>query len=107
MSNLRFRYPLMLMALIILASAAWAGLLRLGWTWPVLQPILPISHGPLMVAGFFGTLIALERAVAMGKTWVYGSPLLSGIGGLLVAFWAGADDTGQRLAGADFRCHSA
>jgi hypothetical protein len=38
-----------------------------------------------MVAGFFGTLISLERAVAMGKTWTYIGPLLSGIGGLLVA----------------------
>ena len=86
MSNQRYRYPLELMALIILTAAAWAGLLRLGWAWPVLQPTLPISHGPLMVAGFFSTLIALERAVAMGRTWAYGSPLLSGIGGLLMAF---------------------
>jgi hypothetical protein len=89
MSKKRYRYPLMLLALIILTAAAWAGLLRLGWSWPVLQPTLPVSHGPLMVAGFFGTLIALERAVAMGKAWAYGSPLLSGIGGLLVAFGLG------------------
>ena len=54
----------MLLAFVILTAAAWAGLLRLGWAWPVLQPTLPVSHGPLMVAGFFGTLIALERAVA-------------------------------------------
>jgi len=89
MPKQRYRYPLMLLALFILTSAAWAGLLRLGWAWPVLQPKLPISHGPLMVAGFFGTLIALERAVALGKAWAYGSPLLSGIGGLLVAFGLG------------------
>jgi hypothetical protein len=79
----------MLLALAILIAAAWAGLLRLGWAWPVLQPTLPVSHGPLMVAGFFGTLIALERTMAIGKTWAYGSPLLSGIGGLLVAFGLG------------------
>jgi hypothetical protein len=89
MPNQPYRFPLMLLALIILASALWAGLLRLGWNLPVLQPALPVSHGPLMVAGFFGTLIALERAVALGKTWAYGSPLLSGIGGLLVSFGLG------------------
>jgi len=42
-----------------------------------------------MIAGFFGTLIALERAVAMGKTWTYIGPLLSGIGGILLAFGIG------------------
>ena len=89
MQNHRYRYPIMLLALISLTAAAWAGLLRLGWGWPVLQPTLPLSHGPLMVAGFFGTLIALERAVAMGKPWPYLGPLLSGIGGLLVAFGLG------------------
>ena len=89
MSTPRYRFPVMMLALITLIAATWAGLLRLGWAWPIVQPTLPISHGPLMVAGFFGTLIALERAVAMGKAWAYGSPLLSGVGGLLVAFGLG------------------
>jgi hypothetical protein len=39
-----------------------------------------------MVAGFFGTLISLERAVAMGKTWTYIGPILSGIGGIFSVF---------------------
>jgi len=82
----------MLLALVTLIAAAWGGLLRLGWSWPVLHPTLPINHGPLMVAGFFGTLIALERAVAMGKAWAYVSPLLSGIGALLAAF-----DLGEQI----------
>ena len=75
----------MFLALVTLVAATWAGLIRLGWSLPVFQPALPISHGPLMVAGFFGTLISLERAVAMGKTWTYIGPLISGIGGLLLA----------------------
>jgi len=82
----RFRLPLMLLALVALAAAAWAGLIRLGWRLPALQPALPASHGPLMVAGFFGTLIALERAVAIRKGWAYLGPLFSGVGGLAVAF---------------------
>lgn len=89
MSNQRYRIPLVLLSIIILAAAAWAGLIRLGWSWPALQPDLPPNHGPLMVAGFFGTLIALERAVAMGKAWAFTSPLMSGTGGLLVAFGLG------------------
>jgi hypothetical protein len=79
----------MLLALVTLFAATWAGLLRLGWQWPVLQPNLALSHGPLMIAGFFGTLIALERAVAMGKAWTYVGPLLSGIGGILLAVGIG------------------
>jgi len=35
-----------------------------------------------MVAGFLGTLIALERAVALKKPWMYLAPLLSGMGGM-------------------------
>lgn len=89
MQNYRLRYPLMLLALITLIAATWAGLLRLGWQWPTLRPTLALSHGPLMVAGFFGTLISLERAVAMGKPWTYVGPLMSGIGGVLVAFGIG------------------
>jgi hypothetical protein len=81
-----YRFPVMFLAMATLVAAAWAGLIRLGWQWPALQPALPLSHGPLMVAGFFGTLISLERAVAFGKPWAYLGPLFSGIGGLLLAF---------------------
>jgi hypothetical protein len=61
-----------------------AGLLRMGWDWPALRPTLPMSHGPLMVSAFFGTLIALERAVALNKRWAYLGPLCSGVGGILL-----------------------
>jgi hypothetical protein len=45
-------------------------------------------HGPLMICGFFGVVIALERAVAIGRHWAYLGPLLAGAGG--VAAVAGA-----------------
>jgi hypothetical protein len=35
-----------------------------------------------MVGGFLGTVIGLERAVALGRRWTYLGPLLSGLGGL-------------------------
>jgi hypothetical protein len=81
-----YRILLLLLALLTLASGTWAGLTRLGWHWPTIQPTLPLNHGPLMVPGFFGALIALERAVAIKKTWAYAASLACGIGGLLLAF---------------------
>ena len=41
-------------------------------------------HGALMVSAFFGTVISLERAVALDRLWAYGAPLGAGIGGLLL-----------------------
>jgi len=62
----------------------WAGIVRLGWALSVPEPALPLFHGPLMVIGFLGTLIGLERAVAMGQLWPYGVPLFTGLSGLVV-----------------------
>ncbi|TRW43668.1 hypothetical protein FJ693_16830 [Georgenia yuyongxinii] len=43
---------------------------------------LPDVHGPLMVLGFVGTVISLERAVALGRPWAFAAPAASGLGGL-------------------------
>jgi hypothetical protein len=78
----RLRYPLLLIALLALLVAAWAGLLRIGWLLPTTGG-LAAAHGPLMVSGFLGTLIGLERAVALaalGRRWVYIAPILSALG---------------------------
>lgn len=40
------------------------------------------AHGILMVLGFLGTLIALERAVALREVWGYAAPAALGAGGL-------------------------
>jgi len=86
--NRIFRLPIMLLAVLTLIGAAWAGLLRLGWDWPALHINLHAIHGPLMIAGFLGTLIGLERAVALGKRWAYFGPLVNGLGGLLLVLGA-------------------
>ena len=78
--------PLLALGIFALLAALWAGWIRLGWAWPPLQPALPMSHGPLMVSGFLGTLISLERAVALRRLWTYLGPAFSGLGGLLLAF---------------------
>lgn len=75
------------MGLLCLVCGVWGGLLRL----PVTVP-LPVAHanwitfhGPLMVCGFLGTVISLERAVGLGPAWTYAAPVLTGTGGLLIA----------------------
>lgn len=73
----------MAIALISMLSAAWAGLVRLGWGWPYWADALPAAHGPLMIGGFLGALIGLERAVALGRRWAYLAPGLAAIGGAL------------------------
>lgn len=75
---------LMLVVILTLLAAIWAGLLRIGWVWPPLRPSLASLHGPLMVSGFLGTLIGLERAVAMRRNWTFLSPLLTAVGGILL-----------------------
>ncbi|MCI0393754.1 MAG: hypothetical protein L0332_32015 [Chloroflexi bacterium] len=79
---LPLRMALMAVVLLTLLAALWAGLARLGWALPLLPPTLAAAHGPLMVSGFLGTLIGLERAVALGRRWCYAGPLLSGLGAL-------------------------
>lgn len=78
----RFALPFLVIAMLALLAALWAGLLRLGWAVPKLTPSLAMAHGPLMVSGFLGTLITLERAVALKQKWMYLPPLLAGLGGL-------------------------
>jgi len=71
-------------SVIILLVTLWAALLRIGWDWPTFSPQLAGMHGPLMVASFFGALIALERAVALGKTWAYLSPITAALAGFMI-----------------------
>jgi hypothetical protein len=72
----------MALGMLALLTALWGGLVRLGWPWPLPWPTLAIAHGPLMVCGFLGTLISVERAVALGVFWAYAAPLLTAVGTL-------------------------
>ena len=73
---------LLLPAGLSLLAGIDAGLLLLEVPAPVGAAHLPDVHGPLMVLGFLGTLIALERAVALRSTLGYAAPALLGLGGL-------------------------
>ncbi len=71
----------MALAMLALLGALAGGLARLGWSVPS-RPGLVAFHGPLMIGGFLGTLIGLERAVAIGRAWAYAGPLATGVGAL-------------------------
>lgn len=68
------RLPLLVLGMVALVYGVSVGLVRLGWALPVPHPSHLEVHGPAMVAGFLGTVIALERAVAIGRAWGYGAP---------------------------------
>ena len=63
------RRLMLVAAMAALIAGVWAGLLRFGLAWPTLPRLLPMTHGPLMVGGFLGALISLERAVALNRAW--------------------------------------
>ncbi len=79
------RVPFLLLGFLALALGVTAGLGLLGWPgFAQTVPSLLVQHGALMICGFFGTLISLERAVALGRLWVYAGPALAGAGTLLL-----------------------
>lgn len=80
------RIPLLVIGFVTMLLGVGAGLQRMGWPLPALDPALSVHHGALMISGFFGTLISLERAVALGRLWVYGAPALSAAASLLLIF---------------------
>ena len=82
--------PLLALGMLALLAGMWAGLIRIGWAWPPLQPRLPAEHGPLMISGFLGTLVSLERAVALRRRWPYLAPALTALGA--AALLAGLPD---------------
>jgi len=88
------RAPLLALGFVALLLGVAGGLVRLGL--PVPAAAAGIAwHGALMVSAFFGTLIALERAVAIGRRWAYLAPAASGAGGIILL--AGYARTGFAL----------
>jgi hypothetical protein len=69
---------------VALLAGLDAALLLLGVPAPVTTERLPEVHGMVMVLGFVGTVVALERAVALRRRAGFAAPALLGMGGLLV-----------------------
>jgi hypothetical protein len=74
------RLGLLLPAGLALLAGLDAALMLLGLPAPVTAARLPDVHGMLLVLGFVGTLIALERAVALGRRPGFLAPALLGAG---------------------------
>jgi hypothetical protein len=74
MDVVKARLPFMLLAMINLIVGLTAGLSRIGWGINV--PDIAVHHGALMVGGFLGALIALEKAIPLKKNWVLAVPVL-------------------------------
>ena len=69
---------------VALLAGLNAGLLLLGLPAPVTTDQMPDAHGMVMVLGFVGTVVALERAVALRRRAGFIAPALLGAGGLLL-----------------------
>jgi len=80
----RIRFPLLAMGMIALITGIWIGVQRIGWSLPVLDVNWVFIHGPLMICGFLGTVIGLERAVAQNKLFFFLGPLFTGLGAILM-----------------------
>ncbi len=86
MPNLsRHRAWLMVGAGVALLCGLDGALILLGVWSPVLSARLSQWHGPFMALGFIGTVICLERAVALDRPTGYLVPLASGLGAILLA----------------------
>ncbi|MGM7697341.1 hypothetical protein [Microbacterium sp. A84] len=79
-----WRLVWMLPAGFALLAGLDAALLLLGLPAPVTAERLPAVHGIVLVLGFVGTLIALERATALGRWYGFVAPGMLGLGSLLI-----------------------
>ncbi|MGN6610588.1 MAG: hypothetical protein ACTHLJ_02325 [Angustibacter sp.] len=77
------RVPVLALGAFSLLAGLAGGLARIGAGSPS-PATAAAGHGVLMTLGFLGTLIALERAVALRRWWGYAAPVLSGLGGVTV-----------------------
>jgi uncharacterized protein involved in response to NO len=77
----------------LLVAGIVGGLLRAGVPLPAGHAAA--AHAALMIGGFFGTVIAIERAVALRLRWAWLAPATSGAGAWALVI--GAHDTGAAL----------
>lgn len=77
-----YRLVLLVLGGLGLIVGTYTGLARAGIEHRFVSADL---HGVVMVLGFLGTLIALERAVALGRPWGYLGPAMSGVSVLVLA----------------------
>src|SRR5262245_38739413 len=67
---------------VCLLCCLWPATVRSAPALPTTSESFIVDHGALMIIGFLGTLIGLERAVALDRLWPYGIPMLSAVSAL-------------------------
>ena len=78
-------FPFLVPGIVALLLALVAGLIRLPYALPF-GGSLTMLHGPLMVSGFLGTVISVERAAALQRPWAWSVPALNGLGVVFLLF---------------------
>lgn len=77
-ADLLLRRALLVATAAVALTGVLAGLARtgvqVGW-----GPSQAWEHGPLMVVGVFGTVIALERTVALARPWAFAAPVTGAV----------------------------
>lgn len=89
------RVPLLMLGMLSLVGGVLAGLARLDWNTPAPAAAAAGWHGALMISAFLGTVISLERAVALGRGWAYLGPAAAALGGVILL--AGAPPLAPQL----------
>jgi hypothetical protein len=74
------RLVLLACGLVALLIGLWAGIARLGIGLIGAAPQFVKFHGALLICGFFGTLISVERAVAINRPLAYIIPVFAATG---------------------------
>ena len=74
------RFFLLGCGVVAFAVGLWTGFARLGVGLTGAAPQFVEFHGALMICGFFGTLISVERAVAFNRPFAYLVPVCAATG---------------------------
>lgn len=83
------RFVALAIAAAAMALGLWTGLVRLGVPLPAGAYPPAELHSAFMICGFLGTVISLERAVAIGRWWAYGAPAAAAMGAIALALERG------------------
>lgn len=74
------RVPFVFLGMLCLLTGLWTGLSRIGWGVYVIPSVA--HHGAVMVGGFLGTLISLEKVIPLKKKALFSIPLCSALSAL-------------------------
>ncbi len=92
------RALMLVTVLLALLGGIGSGLARLGWQMDSFSQDWILIHGPLMICGFLGTLLCLERAIALESRyrWSIIVPAVNALGAI-VLLWLPDAPTGRFL----------